>query len=69
MLHNLGYTRAELIKSTGNSLRNLFYGESKTFLEPDRFPHIAGLDEGDMITSDGTPMKIMVWESVLNSRR
>ena len=62
LLHDLGYTREGLAEFTNNSLRNLFYGENKEFLAPDRFPLIEGLGEGDMITSDGTPISARIFK-------
>lgn len=36
-LHNLGYDYKEFIEVTKGSLKNVFYGENKTFLEAERF--------------------------------
>lgn len=43
---------------TGGSLRNMFYGEGASFLEPGRFPRISGRGEGRVLTSDGSPVNV-----------
>ena len=62
LLSNLGYTEEEFVDFTKNSLINLFYGENKHFLEPDRFPHISGRGEGEMLTKDGTPVTVRMYK-------
>ena len=62
LLKNLGYTNDEFKDFTKNSFKNLFYGENRSFLEPDRFPLIHGLGEGEIITKDGTPVVVRMYK-------
>lgn len=62
LLKNLGYTNDEFKDFTKNSFKNLFYGENRSFLEPDRFPLIHGSGEGEMITKDGTPVIVRMYK-------
>lgn len=56
LLRGLGYTLDSFMARTGGSLRNIFYGEGASFLEPGRFPRISGRREGRVLTSDGSPV-------------
>ncbi len=56
LLRGLGYTLDSFMARTGGSLRNMFYGEGASFLEPGRFPRISGRGEGRVLTSDGSPV-------------
>lgn len=40
LLHNLHHSYASLMEQTKGSLKNLFYGENVSFLEPERFRQI-----------------------------
>ena len=55
-LQNLGYEYDEFMKATGGSLKNLVYGENRSFLEPDRWPKIDGAGDGQLLTKDGAPV-------------
>ncbi len=61
-LHNLGYCLEEFQKFTLGSLKNLFYGENRSFLENDRFLEIQGMGEGEMITKDGIPVTVKMFK-------
>ena len=56
LLHNLNHSYASLMEQTKGSLKNLFYGENVSFLEPERFRQIRGAGEGQILTADGTPV-------------
>lgn len=56
LLRGLGYTLDSFMARMGGSLRNMFYGEGASFLEPGRFPRISGRGEGRVLTSDGSPV-------------
>ena len=51
----LSVSYASLMEQTKGSLKNLFYGENVSFLEPERFRQIRGAGEGQILTADGTP--------------
>lgn len=55
-LHNLGYDYEEFVEATKGSLKNLFYGENKTFLEVERFKNIQGEGEGMILTKGKVPV-------------
>ena len=46
LLYNLGYDYKEFMEITKGSLKNLFYGENRSFLEIERFRKIQGEGEG-----------------------
>ncbi len=56
LLHNLNHSYASLMERTKGSLKNLFYGENVSFLEPERFRQIRGAGEGQILTADGAPV-------------
>ena len=58
LLHNLNHSYASLMEQTKGSLKNLFYGENVSFLEPGRFRQIRGAGEGQILTADGTPVYV-----------
>ena len=58
LLDSLGYSYEEFKDFTQGSLRTLFHGENKNFLETNRFPEIQGMGEGEMLTKDGTPITV-----------
>lgn len=62
LLDNLGYTAEEFAAFTKGSFKNLFYGENRSFLEPDRLPFIKGAGEGEMLTKDGTPVTVRLYK-------
>lgn len=62
LLYNLGYSYEEFEKFTNGSLKLLFYGENRSFLEKDRFIHIHGAGEGEMLTYDGTPVTVKLFK-------
>lgn len=62
LLRGLGYTLDSFMARTGGSLRNMFYGEGASFLEPGRFPRISGRGEGRVLTSDGSPVNAELCE-------
>ena len=45
LLYNLGYDYKEFMEITKGSLKNLFYGENRSFLEIERFRKIQGEGE------------------------
>ena len=51
LLHNLNHSYASLMERTKGSLKNLFYGENVSFLEPERFRQIRGAGEGQIRSS------------------
>ena len=62
LLHSTGHTRDSFMEQTKGSLRNLFYGENVRFLEENRFPSIEGRGEGQILTSDGTPINVYLYK-------
>ena len=56
LLHNLNHSYASLMEQTKGSLKNLFYGENVSFLEPERFRQLRGAGEGQILTADGAPV-------------
>ena len=62
LLDNLGYTAEEFAAFTQGSFKNLFYGENRSFLEPDRLPFIKGAGEGGMLTKNGTPVTVRLYK-------
>ncbi len=55
-LYNIGYTYDEFMQVTHGSLKNVFWGENKSFLAPDRWPKIHGEGEGSIVTKGGIPL-------------
>ena len=47
LLHNLNHSYASLMERTKGSLKNLFYGENVSFLEPERFSQFFGALSSD----------------------
>ena len=62
LLHNLNHSYASLMERTKGSLKNLFYGENVSFLEPERFRQIRGAGEGQILTADGTPVFVRLYK-------
>lgn len=62
LLHNLNHSYASLMEQTKGSLKNLFYGENISFLEPERFRQIRGAGEGQILTADGTPVFVRLYK-------
>jgi PAS domain S-box-containing protein len=62
LLNNLGYSHEEFQSYTKGSLKALFCGENNSFLEPDCFPDIHGMGEGEMLTQDGTPVIVRLFK-------
>ena len=62
LLHNLNHSYASLMEQTKGSLKNLFYGENVSFLEPERFRQIRGAGEGQILTADGTPAYVRLYK-------
>lgn len=62
LLHNLGYTIDEFTEVTKGSLKNLFYGENKSFLDVKRFKDIHGEGEGQMLTRDHVPVNVRLFK-------
>ena len=62
LLHNLNHSYASLMEQTKGSLKNLFYGENVSFLEPERFRQIRGAGEGQILTADGTPVFVRIYK-------
>ena len=62
LLHNLNHSYASLMEQTKGSLKNLFYGENVSFLEPERFRQIRGAGEGQILTADGTPVYVRCYK-------
>ena len=61
-LHNLNHSYASLMERTKGLLKNLFYGENVSFLEPERFRQIRGAGEGQILTADGTPVYVRLYK-------
>ena len=62
LLHNLNHSYASLMERTKGSLKNLFYGENVSFLEPERFRQIRGAGEGQILTADGAPVYVRLYK-------
>ena len=62
LLHNLNHSYASLMERTKGLLKNLFYGENVSFLEPERFRQIQGAGEGQILTADGTPVFVRLYK-------
>ena len=62
LLHNLNHSYASLMERTKGLLKNLFYGENVSFLEPERFRQIRGAGEGQILTADGTPVYVRCYK-------
>ena len=62
LLHNLNHSYASLMELTKGLLKNLFYGENVSFLEPERFRQIRGAGEGQILTADGTPAYVRLYK-------
>ena len=62
LLHNLNHSYASLMERTKGLLKNLFYGENVSFLEPERFRQIRGAGEGQILTADGTPAYVRLYK-------
>ena len=62
LLHNLGYDYEEFMEVTKGSLKNLFYGENKTFLETERFKYIQGEGEGMILTKGKIPVYVRLFK-------
>ena len=62
LLHNLHHSYASLMERTKGLLKNLFYGENVSFLEPERFRQIRGAGEGQILTADGTPVFVRLYK-------
>ena len=62
LLHNLHHSYASLMERTKGLLKNLFYGENVSFLEPERFRQIRGAGEGQILTADGTPAYVRLYK-------
>ena len=62
LLHNLNHSYASLMERTKGSLKNLFYGENVSFLEPERFRQIRGAGEGQILTADGAPVYVRCYK-------
>lgn len=62
LLHNLNHSYASLMERTKGLLKNLFYGENVSFLEPERFRQLQGEGEGRILTADGSPVYVRVYK-------
>lgn len=62
LMDSLDYSYEEFKNFTQGSLKLLFYGENRSFLETDRFPGIQGMGEGEMLTKDGTPVTVRMYK-------
>ena len=62
LLHNLNHSYASLMEQTKGLLKNLFYGENVSCLEPERFRQIRGAGEGQILTADGTPAYVRLYK-------
>ena len=62
LLHNLNHSYASLMERTKGLLKNLFYGENVSFLEPERFRQIRGAGAGQILTADGTPVYVRLYK-------
>ena len=58
LLYNLGYSLETFMKTTKGSLKNMFYGENRSFLEVERFKKIQGEGEGRILTKNGVPLYV-----------
>lgn len=65
LLGSLGYSFEEFKKVTQGSLKNIFYDDSSYWEDSDDFREFCGLrgtGEGQMITSDGTPVTVQLYK-------
>ncbi len=62
LLSTLDYSLEEFNALAKGSLRNIFYGESISWLETERFRRIRGGGEGTMMTGDGTPVAVRLYK-------
>lgn len=62
LLHNLGYDYEEFMEATNGSLKNLFYGDSKNFLDLEHFQHMQGEGEGMILTKGKMPVYVRLFK-------
>lgn len=65
LLGSLGYSFEEFKKITQGSLKNIFYDDDSYCMDSDNFQGFCGLrgtGEGQMITSDGTPVMVQLYK-------
>ena len=62
LLYNLGYDYKEFMEITKGSLKNLFYGENRSFLEIERFRRIQGEGEGMILMKGNTPVYVRLFK-------
>ena len=62
LLYNLGYSIEEFKETAKGSLYNIICGENTSWAELDRFRDIHGAGEGEMLTSDGTPILVRLYK-------
>ena len=59
-LHNLGYTYDEFMETFSGSLKRVFHGENRTFVENERFKRIRGAGDAQMLNKEGAPINVRV---------
>ena len=62
LLNTLDYSLEEFNTLSKGSLKNIFCGESISWLETERFRRIHGGGEGTMMTGDGTPVAVRLYK-------
>ena len=62
-LRSLGYEYEQFLQATGGSLKNIVYGENRSFLEADRWPNIKGCGDGQLLTQDGVPVYAQLFKA------
>lgn len=65
MLGNFGYSFKEFKEVTQGSLRNIFYDDNTYWLDSEDFGgfrELQGFGEGQMLTSDGTPVAVQLYK-------
>ena len=62
LLNSLNYKTEEFFEKTGGSLKKLC-SNSMYWLEKERFCYMKGMNEGEILTSDGTPIAMRVYKN------
>ena len=63
LLNSLNYEKEEFFEKTGGSLKKLCSGSSMYWFDHERFRYMKGMNEGQILTSDGTPIAVRVYKN------
>ena len=61
-LHNLGYRYEEFMEKTSGSLKNAVCGNDCAYIERDRFQHLRGKGEMQMMSGEGVPVTLYCYK-------